>query len=219
MTATWSTEILSLEKIQAGFDTLRDVKRIFADRGWFPATSGNLSLRLDSAGGDTFLAVTASGKDKSVDTAEDFLVVDLHGQPAWPTRLKPSAETLLHTAVYRRFPEIGAVFHIHTVANNLVSDLAAAHGYVSFSQHELLKALQRWEEDAEIHVPIVENHADIPRLAQAVEAAVQPDVPGVLIRNHGVTVWGKSVFEAKRHLEALEFLFEYQVQRWMIERP
>ncbi|PTM54690.1 methylthioribulose 1-phosphate dehydratase [Desmospora activa] len=218
MNAPSNTKILPLEHIQAGFDTLREVKQTFAQRGWFPATSGNLSLRLSADGADPLLVITASGKDKSVDTAEDFLVVDLQGKPAYPTHLKPSAETLLHTALYRRFPEVGAVFHIHTVANNLVSEWAAARGSVTFSKHELLKALQRWEEDAEIHIPIVENHANLPRLAQAMEAVIHPDVPAVLIRNHGVTVWGKSVFETKRHLEALEFLFEYQVQRWMIER-
>jgi methylthioribulose-1-phosphate dehydratase len=208
---------VSLEKIQAVFDQLRGVKEVFAGRGWFPATSGNLSLRVEGENGDTLAAVTASGKDKAVHTPEDFLVVDLEGKPTLPTHLKPSAETLVHTALYRKWSDCRAVFHVHTVANNLVSDRCFEAGGVTFARHELIKALGVWEEGASITVPIVENDADIRRLAHAVEKAADARVPGVLIRNHGIYVWGDSAFSAKRHLEAFEFLFEYQVQQWMLE--
>jgi methylthioribulose-1-phosphate dehydratase len=33
-------------------------------------------------------------------------------------------------------------------------------------------------------------------------------VPALLLQNHGVYVWGTNIAEAKRHLEALEFMFE-----------
>ena len=37
------------------------------------------------------------------------------------------------------------------------------------------------------------------------------DKGAVLIRNHGITAWGKDAFEAKKVLEACEFLFQYQL--------
>ena len=49
----------------------------------------------------TFL-VTASGKDKTKRTNEDFLLVDEFGESIEHSYLKPSAETLLHTEIYKK---------------------------------------------------------------------------------------------------------------------
>ena len=40
-----------------------------------------------------------------------------------------------------------------------------------------------------------------------------PDAHGVLLSRHGLYTWGESVAEARRHLEALEFLFEVEGRR------
>ncbi|AMA74070.1 methylthioribulose 1-phosphate dehydratase [Aneurinibacillus thermoaerophilus] len=197
---------------QQVFQQLDQVKLAFAARGWFPGTSGNLSIKISSA--PLLVAVTASGKDKTVCTPHDYLVVDENSKPYEATTLKPSAETQIHTAIYRNIPEIGAVFHVHTVPNNIVSELYGNQGYVTLRNQELIKGLGIWEEGAEIQIPIVENYANIPRLAKEVERVLNPQVPGVLIRNHGIYAWGKNDFEAKRHLEAFEFLFAYHLQ-WL----
>lgn len=197
---------MNLEQIQQSFATLKEIKQEFASRGWFPATSGNLSLRIGDG-----VAVTASGKDKTKDTPEDFLLVDLQGNPVFPTQLKPSAETLIHTAIYKRFPHVSAVFHVHTLENNVISSLYFKEKSFSIRGHELIKALGKWEEDAEAILPIVENYHHIPTLAAAVQEAIQEDTPGVLIHNHGIYVWGEDAFSAKRHLEAFEFLFAYEL--------
>jgi methylthioribulose-1-phosphate dehydratase len=210
---------VEMEKVEEAFEELRKIKELFARRGWFPATSGNLSVRVDVQEGEPdLIAITASGKDKTVHTPEDFLLVDQEGKPAFPTRLKPSAETLVHTAIYQKIKECRAIFHIHTVHNNLISEQYGDAGYVSFSGHEIIKALNIWEEGAGIRVPIVPNHASIPDLAQAVREVTDPRVPAVLIRNHGIYAWGDSVFAAKRHLEAFEFLFEYQVKLQLLNQ-
>lgn len=74
---------------------------------------------------------------------------------------------------------------------------------------ELIKAFNIWDEEAQIEIPIVPNYADIPRIAELVERSILPRIPGILIRKHGICAWGANAFEAKRHLEAFEFLFEY----------
>ncbi|WP_047152378.1 methylthioribulose 1-phosphate dehydratase [Aneurinibacillus tyrosinisolvens] len=200
------------EQRQQAFHQLDQVKQTFAARGWFPGTSGNLSIKISSD--PLLVAVTASGKDKTVSTPSDYLVVDKENRPYEATTLKPSAETQVHTAVYRNIPEAGAVFHVHTISNNIISELYGDQGYVSLRDQELIKGLGIWEEGAQIQVPIVENYADIPKLADAVEDVLDLRVPGVLIRNHGIYAWGKNDFEAKRHLESFEFLFTYHLQ-WL----
>ncbi len=64
-------------------------------------------------------------------------------------------------------------------------------------------------------VPILENSQDYTRLAETLKDALAqfPQAHGVLLSRHGLYTWGKSVTEARRHLEALEFLFEVEERR------
>jgi methylthioribulose-1-phosphate dehydratase len=191
------------------WEEIKEVKRILATRDWFPATSGNISIKVSDH--PLSFLVSASGKDKSNETADDFLLIDGNGTTLLETDLRPSAETLLHTAVYKG-SNAGCVLHVHTVENNVISGLYAKGGFVRFANQELIKALNVWEEDGEVSVPIIPNHADIPKLADAFSAHIHGDSGAVLIRHHGITVWGKDAFEAKKHLEAYEFLFRFQLK-------
>ncbi|MFD2672947.1 methylthioribulose 1-phosphate dehydratase [Marinicrinis sediminis] len=206
-------EGIKLEHVQHAFDELREIKGILAQRGWFPATSGNLSVRVGDFEPNHFqFAITASGKDKSVHTPEDYLLVDEQGKPFMETALKPSAETLIHCEIYR-LTGCGAIYHVHTMGNNLVAELFPEQDVIPISGVELIKAFNIWEEDAEIQVPVLPNYAQIPRIAELIEGVLNPQVPGILLRNHGIYAWGKTPFEAKRHLEAFEFLFEYLIRK------
>ncbi|MEW9670666.1 methylthioribulose 1-phosphate dehydratase [Ammoniphilus sp. 3BR4] len=202
--------VIHAEKRQETICSLNEVKQYFADRRWFPGTSGNLSIKVEDS--PVVFAVTASGKDKTKMTPQDYLFVNLDAEPVEQTNLKPSAETLVHSVIYRNISEAGAVFHVHTVPNNVVSELYGDQGYFEIGNQELIKGLNIWEEGAVIQIPIVENYADIPRLAKEIEKVLNPQIPGVLIRNHGIYAWGRNAFEAKRHIEAFEFLFEYHLQ-------
>lgn len=200
---------IRLEEKQQAFAELREIKTILAARNWFPATSGNLSIRVGDFAPEQFtFAITASGKDKSVNTPSDFLLVNEKGQPTDVTGLKPSAETLIHCEIYKA-TGCGAIFHVHTVFNNLVSELFWERKSIPVDGVELIKAFNIWEEDAQIEVPILPNYADIPRIAELVADAIVPRVPGIMLRKHGIYAWGANAFEAKRNLEAFEYLFEY----------
>ncbi|WP_226683329.1 methylthioribulose 1-phosphate dehydratase [Sutcliffiella horikoshii] len=188
---------------------LSEVKEELAGRDWFFGTSGNLSIKVS----DTPLQflVSSSGKDKRKKTSEDFLLVDELGKAVENTSLKPSAETLLHLKVYQK-TNAGCSLHVHTVDNNVVSELYGDHGEIRFKGQEIIKAFGIWEEDAEVSIPIIRNHADIPALADDFSQYIDGDAGAVLIRNHGITVWGKTAFEAKKYLEAWEFLFSYHLK-------
>lgn len=188
---------------------LADVKEELAARDWFYGTSGNLSIKVTSNPLTYF--VTASGKDKRKRTLEDFLLVDENGQKLEDTDLKPSAETLLHSEIYRK-TNAGCVLHVHTVDNNVISEIYKGKGNVTFKGQEIIKAFGIWEEGATVSLPIIRNYAHIPTLAKEFSSWVYEDVGAVLIENHGITVWGKNAAEAKRHLEAWEFLFSYHLK-------
>lgn len=198
-----------LEDKQRAFADLREIKANLAARGWFPATSGNLSVRVGGFEPEAFtFAITSSGRDKSVQTPEDFLLVNEKGQPTEATSLKPSAETLIHSEIYR-LTGAGAIFHVHTIFNNLISELYWERKSIPVDGVELIKAFNIWDEEAQIEIPILPNYAEIPRIAELVEGVIVPRIPGIVLRKHGIYAWGANAFEAKRHLEAFEFLFEY----------
>jgi len=188
---------------------LADIKEELAKRDWFFGTSGNLSIKV--ADNPLSFLVTASGKDKRKRTYDDFLLVDGSGNPLEATGLKPSAETLLHAEIYNR-TNAGCVLHVHTIDNNVISELYGDAGEVAFTGQEIIKAFGLWEEDAVVHIPIIKNYAHIPTLSAEFAKHISGGRGAVLIRNHGITVWGCDAFEAKKFLEAWEFLFSYHVK-------
>ncbi|MNZ75119.1 Methylthioribulose-1-phosphate dehydratase [compost metagenome] len=107
----------------------------------------------------------------------------------------------------------GAIVHVHTVFNNLLSELYGDNGFVPAQGIDLIKDLGIWGENAVIHIPVVPNYDDIASTAKLIPGAIRPDIPGILLRNHGIYVWGRNAFEAKRHLEVFEFIFEVEYRR------
>lgn len=197
------------------WEEIADIKDELAERDWFMGTSGNLAIRTSNH--PIEFLVTASGKDKRKRTDEDFLLVDAHGNPLENTHLKPSAETLLHCKIYEK-TNANCSLHVHTIANNLISDIYADEGEIIFQGQEIIKAFGLWEEDAILKIPIVENYAHIPTLAEAFIPYLTEDYGAVLIKNHGITAWGRNGFEAKKILEASEFLFQYTLAKHQLKR-
>lgn len=191
--------------------TLAQTGRDLAALGWSPATSSNYSLRLSAE----TCAITTSGKDKASLSPADIMVVDLDGQPLMPG--KPSAETLLHTQLYRRFGpgEVGAVLHTHSPTAVLLSRLLADRSYLDIAGYELLKAFSGITTHAvSIRLPIFENTQAIAQLAADVDQYLEdhPQTYGYLIRSHGLYTWGRDMAEAHRHLEAWEFLLACELE-------
>ncbi len=202
------------EEKQKAVNVLNNLKIKLYNKGWFPATSGNLSYKLHE--NPLMFAITSSGKDKGTVTHEDVIFVDENAKPVEKTKMKPSAETKIHSQIYQR-TDAGCVIHIHTVNNNFISSLYFNDRKVKLKDMEMIKALDIWEENAEIEIPIVENYFDLDKLAEETGKALNLKVPGVLIKNHGIYSWGRNEFEAKRHIEAFEFMFEYMKNMILFE--
>jgi methylthioribulose-1-phosphate dehydratase len=175
-----------------------------AARGWTPATSSNFSMRID----DKHVAVTISGRDKGALTAGDVMAVDLEGHALDPA-LRPSAETALHLQIYRRQPETGAVLHTHSHNQTVASRLFASRGKVALHGWELQKAITgHTTHDSGLDIPVIPNSQDMRDIEARVDAWLDAGKPlhAYLIDGHGLYTWGRSMAEARRHLEALEFL-------------
>lgn len=127
---------------------------------------------------------------------------------------RPSAETLLHTSLYRRFSGVAAVLHPHSLNASLASRLFG--DAICLENCELLKALEGITTHAtRVTVPIFANDQNIPLLAARVDAYVEqhPEIKAYIIADHGFYTWGTTMQDALRHVEALEFLFDLEI-RW-----
>ncbi len=197
---------------------LIEVGRSLHQLGWLRATGGNLSVRLDA----TTFSITASGVSKGRLTPDDFLEVDVRTGLPRSSERRPSAETALHTAIYAARADVGAVLHVHSPHVAVWSHRCLApdggDGVHHVAGYEYVKALGFWGEGAEVAVPVVPNHHAIPRLAQAVKAYAEGDVPGVWVAGHGMYAWGADVAAAERHVEAFEELARYAVMDALLGR-
>jgi methylthioribulose-1-phosphate dehydratase len=188
-------------------EQLIEAGHILYAQGMVPATSGNFSARLD----DGSIAVTVSGQHKGRLTTADIMRVDAEGHSLDGRR--PSAETLLHTRIYARFPEAAVVLHPHSVNATVLSLLSEDE--LVLQDYELLKAFPEVvTHDCSVAVPVFDNDQDIGRLATAIDARLDArcDAPGYLIRGHGFYTWGGSIEDALRHVEAFEFLFTCEMR-------
>lgn len=186
---------------------LAETIRAYNAKGWSPATSTNYSYR-DTADSD-IINVSRSGIDKSQFQAEDFMCVDFEGKPAFGfEKIKPSAETLIHCVLYHLFPETTVILHSHSVYSVLMSEQCKEE--ISFQGYEIQKGFGgQVTHDHTIHIPVLENSQDMHEFSGWMhERKDSFSNHAFVIRKHGAYAWGKNLFEAKRHLETLEYLLE-----------
>ena len=192
-------------------ELLAETIRHYNLKGWSPATATNYSFKDD--GGTIW--VSRSGVDKSQFSASDFITVDSNGKATGEfARMKPSAETLIHCAIYELFPKTKVILHSHSIYPILIS--AVLGPQISFEGYEIQKGFdgQTTHENC-IDIPIFENTQDMQKFKEVMtEEAKRIQQHAFIIRKHGTYAWGKNILEAKRHLETLDYLCQCE---WMLK--
>ena len=205
----------------------------FHSRGWSLGTSSNYSVITRRE--PIELLITASGKDKSSLTDHDFVSVDAAGNlldrnsadSSLGNGSKSSAETLLHCLIAECVLDAGAILHTHSVWGTTLSRRALqpneSLGTLRIEGYEMLKGLEGIRtHETTIDVPVFQNSQDMTELSVRIRKVLQPSsdsesesrpLYGFLLAGHGLYTWGKSLAEARRHIEIFEFLFEVTAQQ------
>jgi methylthioribulose-1-phosphate dehydratase len=190
---------------------LAETGKNFYSRGWVLGTSGNFSAV--TSWQPLRLAISPTGVDKGSLAAAHFLEID-NASNVIRGDGRPSTETLLHLAIIGCV-NAGAVLHTHSVWSTVLSNMHAPQGGVVIEGYEMLKGLMgvRTHEHRE-WLPILNNSQDISELSQKVSRSLckHSGIHGFLLRGHGLYSWGRSLQEAKHHIEILEFLMEVLVR-------
>jgi len=197
-------------------DALVQMGKDFHHRGWMAGTAGNLSAR-DVAQPDSFW-VTASGNPKGQLESTDFLRIAIDGGKVLETPLeenKPSAESSIHQVIYQLFPEARCCLHVHTVDACIASERCAAP-MLPLPALEMLKGMGMWLQSPEVTLALFDNWLEVPRIAAEIEQRFSqqaPDISALMIRQHGLTVWGESLQQAYNRLEIMEYIMSYMARR------
>jgi methylthioribulose-1-phosphate dehydratase len=190
---------------------LAETIRNYNSKGWSPATSTNYSFKLENS--DIF--VSRSGVDKSKFMTSDFITVDNLGKPTGEfIHSTPSAETLIHCVLYELFPETGVILHSHSVYPVLISKLEKNE--IRFEGYEIQKGFAgQTTHNNTVEIPIFDNTQDMNTFSEVLISNKEKlSNHTFIMRKHGTYAWGKNLFEAKRHLETLEYLCQCE---WMIK--
>jgi methylthioribulose-1-phosphate dehydratase len=174
-------------------------------KGWATGTGGNFSAVL--ASDPLTLLMAPSGVDKGLVKPADLIQVNAAGEVIQGEG-RASAETLLHLAIAQT-TGAGAILHTHSFFSTLLSEAFCSQGELTLTGYEMLKGLEGiTSHEAIVHLPILPNSQDMHHLSQAILPLLKTAPYGFLLAGHGLYTWGSTLFQARRHLEILEFLFE-----------
>jgi methylthioribulose-1-phosphate dehydratase len=184
-------------------------------KGFAPATSSNYSVRMV---GCADFWVSESGVDKGGFTPANLIQVDSEGLPINDTRTT-SAETDLHTTLYKLYPDAHCILHTHSIFGTVLSDYISSKRGILLENYELLKAFEGIKtHETRLYIPIFENTQHIPNLSKQIIAyqAKNADMRAFLIEGHGMYTWASSVAAAKMQVEAIEFLLECAYRKMLL---
>ncbi|MHB1709385.1 MAG: methylthioribulose 1-phosphate dehydratase [Thermoplasmataceae archaeon] len=204
-----NTEFIGVElsRKTETFAALIDTATDFYRRGWLLGTSGNLSAVLRQ---DPFrIAITGSGIDKGHLSEDQIIEVD-ETLNVLSGNYKPSSESALHITLEKRLGCM-AVFHTHSIWSTILSRKYVSGGGFEINGYEMLKGLNNVNtHDHSEWFPVIENSQDMVGLASRVEKLLEDnnDIHCFLLSGHGLYTWGSTIREARRHVEAIEFLLE-----------
>lgn len=153
-------------------------------------TSGNISVRLENR-----VFLTASGSTMGRLKEEDIVVVDLDGRSLEETK-KPSKETGMHLAVYQKCPDVQAIIHASPFYSTMF-------GCCDAILRKNLFIESMYYDESVLRIPYF--HAGSSRLAEAV-GNICDKTHVILMENHGVLVYDRSLSECRTCLEITENL-------------
>ncbi len=201
-----------MKKYNAIREECCEANRTLPQTGLVDLTFGNVSVLNEASG---VFAIKPSGVPYEKLKPADMVLVDLEGKIV-AGKLRPSSDTPTHRCLFRAFKGVRSVVHTHSrhavsfaQAAREIPNLGTTHADYFDGPVPLTRALTPAEisrdYEWETGNVIVERFRDLQAL----------DVPGVLVRHHGVFTWGPSAKKALETALALEAIA--QMALWTLQ--
>lgn len=182
--------------------------RLFYHKGWASGTGGGISIK----NGDK-IYMAPSGVQKERIKPEEVFLLDAEGEvaeaPKGNFKVSECKPLFMQAFLLRN---AGAVLHSHSMNAMLASWLYDDHFKVT--NLEMMKGITGVGAFDTLEVPIIPNTAYESQLTDSVKKAIEdnPKTQAVLVRGHGVYIWGKNWIQAKTQAECYDYLFEAAVR-------
>ncbi len=170
-------------------ETADFMNRLYA-RSLTTTSGGNISLRIS----DDRILLTPSATDKGRMLPEQIAEIGMDGTN-FTSALKPSGETAMHLAIYKRRPDIRAIVHAHP---------PTACVFTCIDRKLNMRLLA--ESYAFVGEPAFAPYAltGTQELAEIVADTLGEKTAAVLMQNHGVLTVGQNLLEAFDRMELIE---------------
>jgi L-fuculose-phosphate aldolase len=163
-----------------------EIGKLLWDKGLVTGFNGNISARVDA----NTLLITGTGTCLGYLNPQDLVLVNLAGEVIGEG--KASSEKLMHTEIYKNFPQIQAVVHTHPTYTNGFFIANTSFTPKTFEAKFYLGEVKSIEQTT----PSVTDAAPVIKELQANNI--------VVLRNHGAVAMGPDLFRAFVLIQELE---------------
>ena len=191
-----------------------ELMRQFYNLGWCSGTGGGISIK---KGNTIYLAPSGVMKERMIEddifelNSESFQVDKEPAKNSNPAssgkRLKPSECMHLFELAFK-YRNATAVMHSHGIEALYAGKMFEKE--FECTNLEMIKGIKGMNNDDKLVVPIIDNVQHEKDLIQAVRGAMfaYPNSPAVIVRDHGIYVWGDTWEQCRGQAECLHYLFK-----------
>ncbi|KAF9610591.1 hypothetical protein IFM89_023385 [Coptis chinensis] len=205
-------------------ELVSELCRHFYTLGWVSGTGGSITIKVHDENipkSQQLIIMSPSGVQKERMVPEDMYLLDSNGSVLFTPSPKPypnkppkctDCASLFMKAYQMR--NAGAVIHSHGMESCLATLLCPGAKEFRITHMEMIKGIQGHGYYDELVIPIIENTAHEAELTESLSEAIKsyPKATAVLVRNHGIYVWGDSWISAKTQAECYHYLFEAAIK-------
>ncbi|KAH3674594.1 hypothetical protein WICMUC_003140 [Wickerhamomyces mucosus] len=182
--------------------------QLFYDNEWVTGTGGGISIK---DGTNVYIAPSGVQKERMKPTDLFVLNYDDSVVLRRPLNFKPSACTPLFFTAYK-LQNASACIHTHS-QNAVMISLLYSNEF-KIANIEQIKAIPKGYEPGYLSyfdtltIPIIENTAHEEELEVPMHEIIKkyPHTRALIVRRHGIYVWGENIWKAKIYNEAIDYL-------------
>lgn len=221
---TTTQAYLESKPVEEAKALITELCRLFYHLGWVGGTGGSITIKVHDDSipkPEQLIIMSPSGVQKERMMPEDMYILSSDGTvvsspspkpyPHKPPKCSDCGPLFMKTYQIRN---AGACIHSHGMESCLVTMMNPTAKEFRITHMEMIKGIQGHGYYDELVVPIIENSAHERDLTDALAAAIEayPKTTAVLVRNHGIYVWGDSWISAKTQAECYHYLFDAAIK-------